>query len=56
MQIRLRPLVRMSIGMLFISLSFVVAGFLELWLEEDHLFIAWQVHTTLCATKPRSTK
>lgn len=41
--IRLRPLMRMSIGMLFISLSFVVAGFIELWLEEDHLFIAWQI-------------
>lgn len=42
MQIRLKPLVRMSIGMFIISLSFVVAGLIELWLEEEHLFIAWQ--------------
>lgn len=33
----------MSIGMVLISLSFVVAGFIELWLEDEHLFIAWQV-------------
>jgi len=41
--IRLRPLMRMSIGMFFISLSFVVAGLIEIWLEEEDLFIAWQI-------------
>jgi solute carrier family 15 oligopeptide transporter 1 len=33
----------MAIGMIFISASFVTAGLLELWMEQEDLFVAWQL-------------
>jgi POT family proton-dependent oligopeptide transporter len=42
-RIRLRPLARMGVGMVFISAAFVVAGLIELWMDESYLFVAWQL-------------
>jgi len=36
-------LARMSIGMTIAAASFICSGLLEIWIEYEHLFVAWQL-------------